>query len=349
MNPLRIAAPALARTLGLLDSRLEASTEPFDREDLFRPHPRSRRWAWTHFGVFLPDLPAPYRFLNTMTLIGATGSTCFDDDEIAAADARDTAMLLSATAHADQHHHAGYDADECAFPDGGPLRWGEHLTLEIDLPRVRVTGRYPTFEVDLELTTTTAASWFVRSAPYDHVSLLATVRGTLADVDGRHEVAGLGTVEYARSMSPQALLRRPLPSWAKVPIDFFTYQIVNLDADTQLLLTDVSAAGTTLCRLAHLRTRSGAEVYDDVHFEVTEWDPEPRYDPSGRPMPVPRTMAWTVRDCGDELLRLDAEVDARFRHGHGTGYVSAYTHRTRWRGSELSGTGYLEWVDRRQG
>lgn len=349
-RPLRLAAPVLVPALGLLDGRLGASGQPFDREDLFVPRARSRRWAWTHFGVFLPDLPAPYRFHNTMTLIGATGSTCFDDDRIAAADARDTAMLLSATAHADQHHHAGYDLAECAFPDRGPLRWGEHLTLHVDLPRVRVEGRYPTFDVDVELTATTAASWFIRSAPYDHVSLLAPYTGTLTDADGRHELSGLGTVEYARSLSPQALLRRPLPPWAKLPVDFFTYQIVDLDADTQLLLTDVRAAGATACRLAHVRTRDGrAEVYDDVRFDVTAWADEPQHDPAGRPMPVPRRMRWSVRDGADEVLRLDAEVDAPFRYGHGTGYVSAYAHRTTWRGHELTGSGYLEWIDRRQG
>jgi len=348
VNPLRLAAPLLLPALARVDNRLAESTEPFTRTDLFRPHPRSRRWAWTHFGAFLPDLPEPYRFLNTMTFVGATGTTCFDDDRIAAADARDTAMVLSATAHADQHHHAGYDLRDCDFPEFGPLHWGRDLTFEVDLPRVRVAGRYATFEVDVELTTLGPASWFIRSAPYDHVSLLADYQGTLTDADGRHEIAGLGTVEYARSISPQALSRRPLPAWAKLPIDFFTYQIIDLDADTQLLLTDVSAAGVTACRLAHLRTRDGrAEVYDDVSFEVTAWDPEPRHDPTTRPMRVPRRMAWTVHSDGAELLRVDAEVDARFRYGHGTGYVSAYRHRTRWRDRELSGSGYLEWVDRR--
>lgn len=348
MNPLRLAAPALVSALGRVDQRMVESTRPFRRDDLFRPHTRSRRWAWTHYGVFLPDLPAPYGFLNTMTFIGATGTLCFDDDAIAAPDARDTGMVLSATAYGDQHHHAGYDAArDSSFPETGPLRWGEHLTLDVDLPHVDVHGRFPGFETRIELEATDVVSWFIRSPIYDHLSLLAPYRASITDADGTHAFEGLGTVEYGRCMTPQSLAPRPLPSWAKLPVDLFTYQIVNLDPDTQLLLTDVRAGRATACRLAHVRHRDGrAEVYDDVRFDVTSWGP-PQIDAGGRTMRVPHTMRWQVADTDGEVLTLEAEVDAPYRSGHGTGYVSAYHHHTVWRGRELSGSGYLEWVDRR--
>ena len=51
------------------------------------------------------------------------------------------------------------------------------------------------------------------------------------------------TVEYARCMTPQSLTRRALPESWKLPADFFTYQIVQLDDRHQLLLTDVRASG----------------------------------------------------------------------------------------------------------
>lgn len=347
MTPLRLAAPPLTAVLGRIDRRLEESRRPFRREDLFRPHTRSRTWAWTHYGVFLPDLPAPYRFLNTMTFIGATGTLCFDDDRIAAPDARDTGMALSATAHADQVHHRGYDAArDSSFPETGPLQWGQDLTVDVDLPQVEVRGSFDSFETRIELEATDVVSWFVRTPVYDHLSLLAPYRATITDADGRHEFSGLGTVEYGRCMTPQSLWSRPLPEWAKLPVDLFTYQIVNLDESTQLLLTDVRAGSATACRLAHVRHLDGrAEVYDDVRFEVTAWG-EPQVGPAGRVMRVPHTMRWRVADAGAEVLTLEAEVDAPFRYGHGTGYVSAYMHRTRWHGRELSGSGYLEWVDR---
>mgnify|MGYP007122138577 CR=1 FL=1 len=92
-----------------------------------------------------------------------------------------------------------------------------------------------------------------------------------ATVDGV-DVSGLGTFEYARIRTPQALTRRPVPARFKLPLDFFTYQIINLDEHTQVLLTDVRARSRTACRLAHVRVLGReTEVYDDVHFAVIEY------------------------------------------------------------------------------
>lgn len=60
-----------------IDSRLEASRRPFNpHHDILRPRADGGRWTATHYGVFIPDLPAPHRYLDTMTLIGATGASC---------------------------------------------------------------------------------------------------------------------------------------------------------------------------------------------------------------------------------------------------------------------------------
>ncbi|WP_278315144.1 DUF6670 family protein [Lolliginicoccus levis] len=333
-----------------LDHRMSSSTTPFDKPTMMRPHVGSRRWAWTHYGVFLPRLPEPYRFLNTMTFIGATGTRCFDNDYLAVPDARDTATVLSTTATGPHHHYQAYDARrDCDFlEDGSVLSWGEDLTITADHPRYQVRGRYKHLEVDLAVVATDHASWFVRTPPYDHFSLLATVTGTLTDERGTTRISDLCTVEYARCMSPQALTPRPLPESAKLPVDFFTYQIVNLDERTQLLLTDVQAAGSTACRLAHLRSVDGpAEVHDDVTLEVLEHRPAPAIDPLGRTMRIPELMRWTVRSSdSDEIVgKLLARVDSEPRYGHGRGYVAACTYEGEWRGRPITTTGYLEWID----
>lgn len=349
-NPAVAAAARLLlnRVAPRLDSRVPASTRPFDKPFDLLPHTRSRTWAWTHYGVFVPQLPAPYRYLNTMTFIGATGTQCFDNDHLAAPDARDTATVLSATAHGPGHHYRAYDTStDCGLADDGSrLAWGDDLVITADHPRYTVTGRYAHLSVDLDITATDQVSWFVRTPVYGHFSLLATFTGAITDDRGRTEVGGLCTVEYARCASPQALTSKPLPERYKLPADFFTYQIVNLDERTQLLLTDVRAAGATAARLAHLRTLDGAaEVFEDVAFEVLAYQDEPAVDPWGRRMRVPTRMRWTVRDGGAEVVALDAEVDSPLRHGHGRGYVAAYTYTGRWRGEPVAGTGYLEWVD----
>lgn len=330
--------------LPLLDDRIEASRRPFDLHDALLPHAESKVWATTHFGVFVPDLPEPYRYVNTMTLIGASGAELFDQDHLAADDARNTSTVLSSTAYADQHFYRAYDAStECSFAaDGSVLQWGEELTMEIDLPRVAVRGRYPGFEVDLELAVTDQVSYFIKSPVYDHLSLTAPYTGT---VDGDH-VEGLATFEYARIRSHQALTSRPIPGPLKLPMDFFTYQIIDIDPTTQILLTDVRARGTAACRLAHVR-RLGepAEVYEDVRVEVLE--SREVVDDQGRTMTVPVLLRWTVRDGDDDVLTIDGSVDSELRYGHGRGYVGAYTYIGTFHGEPVAGSAYLEWVDTR--
>lgn len=334
----------LNRVAPRLDRRVAASRQPFDHPFALLPHTKSRKWAWVHYGIFLPQLPQPYRYLNTMTFIGATGALCFDNDQLAAPDARDTATVLSSTAHGPDHHYRAYDSSaDCDFAaDGSRLAWGGDLVIAADHPNYTVAGRYAHMTVDLQVTATDQVSWFVRTPVYGHFSLLATYTGTVADDRGTAEVGGLCTVEYARCASPQALTAKPLPERWKLPADFFTYQVVNLDERTQLLLTDVRAAGATAAKMAHLRTLDGgAEAFEDVEFEVLAYQDEPAVDRWGRRMRVPARMRWTVPG----MLALEADVDSPLRDGHGRGYVGAYSYTGTWRGRDVAGTGYLEWVD----
>ncbi|MGH3723276.1 MAG: DUF6670 family protein [Mycobacterium sp.] len=326
-----------------IDKRLPNSTLPFDRAGMLLPHRDSRLWSWTHYGVFLPDLPAPWRYLNTMTFIGATGTRCFDNETVASADCRRNATVLSSTAHANQHHYAAYDIDnDCDFSaDGRHLRWGEDLTIENTSPTFTVTGKYETFDVRIELDVQPQVSWFVDTPIYRHLSLLAPYRGHIEDDSGITEISGLGTVEYAKCVSPQSFTSRPLPRSAKLPADFFTYQIINIADDVQLLLTDVRALSVTACRLAYVRMPGKrAEVYSDVHFEILEWG-EPHVDPMGQTMRMPAQMRWTITD----ITELVAVIDSPPRYGHGNGYVGAYTYQGRWKGEPVAGSGYFEWVD----
>ncbi|KAM3507035.1 hypothetical protein MY10362_002026 [Beauveria mimosiformis] len=337
-NSLVSAAARLAVTYAApyLDDRLRASQAPFTQADIMRPHHDSRWWGWTHYGIFLPRLPEPYRFLNFMTFIGATGTACFDNDYLVAAgsDARDTATLLSATAHGDEHHYEAYDAasGSCDFrADGSRLVWGSDgdgggggggdggggggdLVLECRHPEYTVAGRFRHMRVDIAVRATEQVSYFTKMPLYDHFSVLATYTGSILDARGGSDGGGGGG------------------GTTTTPISGLCTQIVNLDESTQLLLTKVTGAGSTLCLLAHLRTLSGggaARVFERTELEVAEYAEKRLVDGQGRSMRVPRRMRWTVdEDGGERLLELEADVDAPFRYGHGQGYVSAYTFKS---------------------
>lgn len=136
-----------------------------------------------------------------------------------------------------------------------------------------------------------------------------------------------------------------MPARLKLPLDFFTYQIINLDEHTQVLLTDVRARGRTACKLAHVRVLGHeTEVYGDVHFAVTEYG-EPLVDDRGNTMRRPRKFKWSVRDGGSEVLALVGSVDAPWRPGHGPGYAAAYSYTGTFRTRPVEGSAYLEWID----
>ncbi len=330
----------------LIDTSPAASRTPCRDAPSMRPHHDSRLWAWTHFGSFIPDLPAPLRYLNTMTFIGNTGVRAFDNGEITAPDARRNATVLSSTAHDDMHFYRSFDTDtECRFDASGRrLEWGENLTWVAGHPRYAITGRYGTFDVDLILTAYDQVSYFIYTPIYQHFSLLAAYSGTVTHRGIRTDVGGLGTVEYGRCLSPQSLSRRPMPPRLRLPVDFFTYQIIDLDAATQLLLTEVRLTGATLTRTVHVRstTAGRADIIDrGVTFAVTSHQPVPGVDPAGRRMRLPRTLEWTIPGHG----HIRGTVDSPMRYGHGLGYVGCYSFQGEWLGRQVDGTGYLEWID----
>ncbi|WP_234974284.1 DUF6670 family protein [Williamsia sterculiae] len=280
-----------------------------------------------------------------MTFIGTTGTSAFDNGELAAADVRDNATVLTSTAHDDMYFYRAYDgASDCRFDrDGHHLQWGDNLTWEAEHPVYTITGRYRTFEVDLELRTSEQVSYFVRTPVYDHFSVLAPYVGTITHNGETTEITGLGTIEYGRCVSPQSFARRPLPPRVRLPVDFFTYQVIRIDATTQVLLSNVRVAGGTACLMAHVRstTRPASVVEKGVTFTVVRYHETHAVDPVGRRMRIPHEIEWYVPGYG----HIHGFVDSPLRYGHGLGYVGCYSFTGLWSDEPVSGTGYLEWID----
>lgn len=332
-----------------IDHAVEESVRPFQQPEMLRPNTHSNRYGWTHYGIFLPGLPAPHKYCNLMTLLGTTGTVMFDNDYLVTGKPRDTATLLSSTAAGDTHHYRAYSIkEECKIrEDGSLVTFGDNLSIRGTYPRYEIEAAYDDFRLDITLECTDTVSWFVRNAVYDHLSLLATCTGTLTQAGATIPVNTLCTFEYARCASPHALVNRVLPEAWKLPADFFTYQIINLDDSTQLLLTDVRSLGQTAFKGMHVRTLDGkAEVYaQDVVFEVLEYQNELAVAPDGRTMRLPKLFSWTVRDAGETVLDIRCMIDSPWRFGHGRGYVACYHFEGHYRNKAHTGSGYIEYID----
>ncbi|HSW11502.1 MAG TPA: DUF6670 family protein [Solimonas sp.] len=342
----------LDRVYPLVDATGAEEGQPFPHDYAMPPHTESKRYGWTHYGVMIPDLPAPHRFFSIMSIVGTPGALAFDNDFALRDTPRRNATVVSGTAATHPAHFGSHSigADCEMAADGSVVRFGNEVEFRGEYPRYRVRAEYAGFRLDLDIRNTDKVSWFMKTPLYDHFSLLSQYSGQLRWRGKTSEVAGLCTFEYAACSSPYLLRDRPLPPALKLPLDFFTYQIINLDPREQLLLTKVCISGATAVSRIYLRSLEQNGVRHPAEFEVLEYREEDGVAPDGRRMRLPQRFRWSAAgDDGEPLLELQGEVDTPFTFGLGSGYVGGYRYAGNYRGRKISGRGYIEYIDRLQG
>lgn len=353
MNAIASGALQLVRkqVLRYAKNGATASVQPFDAAFELRPYVGGRRYGWTHYGVMIADLPEPHRYLSVMVMAGLPGFRAFDVDDAVATSPRDTATVaISTAAKAAEHYHVVSMSKDCSLSsDGEDLRFGTEL---------HVSGRYPYVSVDiqtdglaahLDFTMAPRATWFVKGLPYDHLSLLGDYTGSVEAGTDRLEVAGLGNIEYARCMGPYSVVDRPLAWNRKIPTDFFTYHVVNIAADTQLLFCRVGMFRQRLGDIVQFRTRTGSGDWrvDDVaspattFFEVLEYANASPTDGCRHTMRLPHRIRFGVRD----RVTVTGTYDCPPRYGVGHGYISGYRAEIELSGDVMASRGYSEYVD----
>lgn len=341
MRPLtRRLAAAINRTDGV-------NGVPFASRVAMTPRTRERWTSWVHYGVMAPGLPEPHRWFGVMAILGTPGARCFDNDPWIRTTPRDTAYVVAGTATTGEAAFRTYAmAGECELrEDGTLLRFGAgDLVLEGAAPHVTVRRGGPQ-PVELELDVTDKVAYFSRvPGVYDHWSLLARYRGTVAGAP----VAGLCTYEYARGAGPYSVARGVVPAWAKAPIAAFTYQVLDLGEERQLLLTVAGPRwGAHLHEGAWERgLHDHGAMHRDVTLTVTAHRPEPLTTPDGRRMRMPAAWTWTVRDAaGARIGTLDCRAGDDWVYGLGAGYVGSFTAAGDVHGRRVDTRGYVEWVD----
>ena len=92
----------------------------------------------------------------------------------------------------------------------------------------------------------------------------------------------------------------------------FTYQIINLNEATQLLLTKADIAGQTAAYTLHIRhLDQPAEIYTDVSFDIISHQIDDFVSPSGQKMRLPKYFSWIARnDAKQIILNIQAELTA---------------------------------------
>jgi hypothetical protein len=313
--------------------------------------PPSGRWAVVHYGVMLPGVADPFRFLTNIVILGtASRVPAWNNSPLLGGEpASDSAWIMTGSAiQADAFHRYSIERDCDLAADGSRLRFGNQLSIVgrpngrsgAEAETIRLTIREGDLVADLELLPTTLITHFIHlRGIYDHWSVLCQVNAAIssaADPAASVQHSGLCTYEYARGMN--------LP----LPILFFTYQIINVDARTQILFTDVlGPRGFPLQRKVQVRTTAGENstftrgFVHEVHTRLS-----PQLTPTGDRMQLPETFTWSVADDdGSVLVTIDGHTNDDFTHGLGAGFSGSYSYTGAFRGTSIAGTGYIEWCD----
>lgn len=317
--------------------------QPFDPATPIGPP--SGHHTWVHYGVMVPGLPDPHRTFGIMAIVGTPGVAVFANDHAITTTPSDTAYLVSATAAMRGGAFRAYSiAGECEFaPDGSRIRFGDDLLISGRYPVFDVRRTHPDADVALRLRATDKVTWFadLRGGLYQHWSLLCTYDGTV----GGMPAAGLCTFEYARGAGLHSL---PLRGTPNIPATFFSYHVLNVDDRTQVLFGEARlAGGIPVIQAAYVRGLDdyGSE-YTDASLTVLRHEAEPRETPDGRRMRLPSALTVAARDAaGAGVFTLDGETNGDWAYGLGAGFVGSYEYSGTFRGRNVSGTAYMEYVD----
>ncbi len=337
---MHLPIPAFLRNMA--DRTAQINGVPFDPAQV-PMLPPTGKYTTVHYGIMIPNLPEPFRFLNMITVLGQPKIKMWRNDHLITTTARDTANLLVGTGVATPEHFAGYSLEkDCEIrADASLLRFGEDLTIAGTYPNFTAQRSNKPFSYDLTLRATDKIAHFADliGGVYDHWALLCEYEGTIEYQKQKTPVKGLCTFEYARGID------------INLPFRFFTYQILNIDDKTQVLFVDLlGPANTILQRRAYVRSLDDhGAIYDrHIRFDVHELEAEFKVTPEGARMKMPKRFSWHVKDdAGQEVIVIEGRANSDFCYGMAAGYAGSYQYTGRFKGKDIEGTGYIEYMDHR--
>ncbi|NMD56991.1 DUF6670 family protein [Tsukamurella columbiensis] len=302
-----------------------------------------KRFGWTHFGVMIPSLPAPHRYLGMMTMAGETGQQAFDVlGEENHADPLDPVTVAVSTGAEGAYERRVLSArSDCTFTDN-KVRLGPLAEIRGVFPHYEVSMSAGDLSVQLTMDCRPEATWFIKSPLYDHLGFMAHYRGVISLRDQLPIVIeGIGNLEYARCASPAALLRRSFAH--ALPIDGFSYHVVELPGQRQILFAELQGAGETIDGMLILRDMAAPN--DDVStlgatYKVVGFAPEPASD-GGRTHYLPRSFVFASERLG---VSVSGTYDCPQRFGVGVGYISGYRATVHIGSETIDTRGYAEYV-----
>lgn len=302
-------------------------------------HAPKGRYKIIHQALILPDLNAPLHYFNFSTLIGQPNVPMLRNDSAIQTTALDTVSTLATISpHMVGHaHHYSLEKD-CQLRDDY-YQFADEALLTGQVPKFKLNRKDDelSFDFDIELQPLMSQFSKLRIGLFDHWSLMCHCQGQLKYKDQHYEIDQFGAFEYARSVNVPYL-----------PLHFFTYQVINLSNQRQLLLSHIRNGFNQIVQSRlYLKnfSQSTVELFDDyVYFRVHRVYPKVT-TPNGQEMYLPRMFEWCFETNKKKII-IQCESRGDFKFGLAAGFVGSFSYQVQIDDeTEEGSSGYCEYID----
>lgn len=317
------------------------------------PHLNYKQYGSTHYGVMIPDLPEPFRYLSWASVIGYVGFPITDSDyQLSKRGKGDTASLVHGTALSkveDAFKIYSINDDLIFSKNPFEVNFNNHTSLkEVEGGYLLKTNR-DDLQLELKLKPTKSMTWFAYGPFYKHFSVMMHYQGQIIQNGQTIEINGICTLESWKAISTSMLKNKFLVKHIQLPVKIFSYQVINLDSEQQLLLAFICYEDQPILTAIYYRHVDGISIQlnGNIVFEVTKNQTEHQVTPDGYKMRVPDTFKWVAHHDSEIILEIYAQVDTPYCYGLAAGFVSSYMWTGQFKGKKYKGRGYIEFIDRR--
>lgn len=302
-------------------------------------HGPKGRFKIIHQGLMIPGLPAPLHYFNFLTIIGQPNVPMLRNEFAIKTHALDTVSLITSVSPHMVGHFQGYSIEEDCQINKNHFSFGNKEQLIGTFPHFKLTRNDSELAFDLNIETKPVISHFtkLKLGLFDHWSLLCHCRGEIIYKEQAFQIDQLGSFEFARAINIPYL-----------PLNFFTYQIINLENQKQLLLAHIRNSFNQIVQsrmyLRDLKTGQ-SEMYDQaVDFKLHRVYPKVT-TPNGQEMYLPRAFEWSLKQ-GKRKIQVKAESRGDFKFGLAAGYVGSFSYTVSIdEHQERGSSGYCEYID----
>ena len=288
--------------------------------------------------LILPNLPEPFHYLNFISLIGQPRiPICYNASAITTT-AIDTATVLVSSSASTVGHLKSYSAKEQCQLEQDRYQFLDVDQIQVDFPNYYFKRDDEELSCQLkvnigsEIENHSALQWGVG----DYWYVRCQCEGEITYKKQKYQIEAQGILKHARAIY--------LPF---IAFHFFTYQIIQVNADLQIILSELRNQWNSIIfsRIEIQSNEQQSRLYDDqVIFDVSRVYPKVQ-TPNGRDMYLPREFSWQYSEKDVVVFQLTAQSRGDYKFGLAAGYVGSFHYQLLWDNGSYEGTGYCEYID----